>query len=211
MNAPSYPTASQTLLKGLYFFAFQVALLPDPRVCKPCSSPASGNAPLGKKGSREQAASFQRPPRRPVPVVLLSLDWARNAPYSLDKVRVREGAVGPSFSQTATSRVPGYGGETCRTTKSKDKGKRRHPEENRQRDNLQITKLGDDQERRAKWQKTQGRELLASTKKTQWMRTARKVQQRKPVPPMRKNRPEQKNTKKTETASKTGANEKTYP
>ena len=29
-NAPSYPTASQTLLKGLYFIAFQVALLPDP-------------------------------------------------------------------------------------------------------------------------------------------------------------------------------------
>ena len=102
-------------------------------------------------------------------------------------------------------------GKTCRTTNSKDKGKWPHPEENRQRDNLQITKLGDDQERRAKWQKTQGRELLASTKKTQWMRTARKVQQRKPVPPMRKNRPEQKNTKKTETASKTGANEKTYP
>ena len=31
---------------------------------------------------------------------------------------------------------------------------------------LQITKLGDDQERRAKWRKTEGRELLASTKKT---------------------------------------------
>ena len=30
---------------------------------------------------------------------------------------------------------------------------------------LQITKLGDDQERRAKWRKTEGRELLASTKK----------------------------------------------
>ena len=28
---------------------------------------------------------------------------------------------------------------------------------------------------------------------------------------MRKNRPEYKNTKKTETASKTGANQKTYP
>ena len=42
------------------------------------------------------------------------------------------------------------------------------------------------------------------------MRTAKKVQQRKPNP-MRKNRPEQKNTKKTETATKTGPNEKTYP
>ena len=48
--------------------------------------------------------------KRSIPVVLLSLDWARNAPYSLDKVRVREGAVGPSFSQTATSSVPGYDG-----------------------------------------------------------------------------------------------------
>ena len=30
---------------------------------------------------------------------------------------------------------------------------------------LQITKLGDDQERRAKWRKTEGRERLSSTKK----------------------------------------------
>ena len=66
-------------------------------------------------------------------MVLLSLDWARNAPYYLDKVRVREGAVGPSFSQTATSRVPGYGGD-LQNEKSKDKGKRPHPEENRQRE-----------------------------------------------------------------------------
>ena len=59
----------------------------------------------------QQVASFQRPPKQVIPVVLLSLDWARNAPYSLEKVRVREGAVGPSFSQTATSRVPGYDGD----------------------------------------------------------------------------------------------------
>ena len=103
-------------------------------VCKPRSSPASENAPLGKKGHvNQQAASFQRPPRRPAQVVLLSLDCARNAPYYLDKVRVREGAVGPSFSQTATSRVPGYGGD-LQNEKSKDKGKRPHPEENRQRE-----------------------------------------------------------------------------
>ena len=79
---------------------------------------------------------------------------------------------------------------------------------------LQWTKLGDDQERRPyppKWRKTKGRELLASTKKKQWMTTAKQVKHRKPAPPMRKNRPEQKNTKKTETASKTGANQKTYP
>ena len=66
--------------------------------CKPRSSSASENAPLGKKGHvNQQAASFQRPPKRPAQVVWLSLDWARNAPYYLDKVRVREGAVGPSF------------------------------------------------------------------------------------------------------------------
>ena len=93
-----------------------------------CSSPASELLPLvgrstsffpglrkctprQKRHVNQQAASFQRPPKRPAQVVLLSLDWARNAPYYLDKVRVREGAVGPSFSQTATSRVPGYGGD----------------------------------------------------------------------------------------------------
>ena len=146
-------------------------------------------------------------------MVLLSLDWARNAPYSLDKVRVRDGAVRPSFSQTATSRVPGYGGylqNEKAKTKASDPIQRRIAEGNER----PPTKLGDDQERRPyppKWRKTKGRELLASTKKTQWMRTAKKVQQRKPAPPMRKNRPEQKNTKKTETASKTGANQKTYP
>ena len=44
------------------------------------------------------------------------------------------------------------------------------------------------------------------------MRTAKKSAHRKPAPSMRKNRPEQKkNSKKTETASKTGANQKTLP
>ena len=82
------------------------------------SSPASGNAPLGKKRGyvNQQAASFQRPPKKPVPVVLLSLDLARNAPY-FEKARFREGAVGPSFSQRATSRVPGYGGEDLQNVK----------------------------------------------------------------------------------------------
>ena len=77
-------------------------------------------------------------------------------PNSLDKVRVR--AVGPSFSQTATSRVPGDRGEL----KKQRQRQATNPEENRQ---SEITKLGDDQERRAKWRKTKGRELLASTKK----------------------------------------------
>ena len=194
-----------------------------------CSSPASELLPLvGRSTSffpglrkctprqqghvNQQAASFQRPPKRPAQVVLLSLDWARNAPYYLDKVRVQEGAVGPSFSQTATSRVPGYGGDL----QNEKKQRQRQATPSRGESptgNHQITKLGDDQERRPfpKWRNTKGRELLASTKKTQWMRTAKKVKHRKPAPPMRKNRPEQKTTKKTETASKTGANEKTYP
>ena len=94
-------------------------------------------------------------------------------PNSLDKVRVR--AVGPSFSQRATARVPGDRGGL---KKSKDKGKRPiqrriakrkmkdlQPIQRRIAKDLQITKLGDDQERRAKWRKTKGRELLASTKK----------------------------------------------
>ena len=66
-------------------------------------------------------------------MVLLSLYWAMNAPYYLDKVRVREGAVGPSFSQTATFRVPVYSGD-LKQEKSKDKGKRPHPEENPKRE-----------------------------------------------------------------------------
>ena len=144
----------------------------------------------------QQAASFQRPPKTPAQVVLLSLDWARNAPYSLEKVRVREGAVGPSFSQTARSRVQ-RGPETGKKQRQRQATPSRGESPKGVKD-LQITKLGDDQERRpfSKWRKTKGRELLASTKKTQWMRTAKKVQQRKPAPPMRKNRPEQKKYQK---------------
>ena len=100
---------------------------------------------------------------------------------------------------------------TCRTKKAKTKASDPIQRRIAKGNERPPTKLGDDQERRPfpKWRK--GSELLASTKKTQWMRTAKKVQQRKPAPPIRKNRPEQKNTKKTETASKTGANQKTYP
>ena len=83
-------------------------------------------------------------PVRSVSVVLLSLDSGQGMhPNSLDKVRVR--AVGPSWSQRATSNVPGNRGGL---KKSKDKGKRSkqrriakrrnerpstHPEKNRQR------------------------------------------------------------------------------
>ena len=44
-------------------------------------------------------------------------------PNSLDKVRVREGAVGPSFSQTATSRVPRYSGAKKAKTKASDQSR----------------------------------------------------------------------------------------
>ena len=96
-----------------------------------------------------------------------------------------------------------------RAEKSKDKGKRpiqrriakrnerpsTNPEKNRQRP-------PDHQARRRSRKESQvaqnGRERVIGQheEKTQWMRTAKKVQQRKPAPPMRKNRPEQKNTKK---------------
>ena len=93
--------------------------------------------------------------------------WARNAPYFY-KARVR--AVGPSCSQRATSReFRDTVEKTCRTTqKSKGKGKRskqrriakRITLQRRLAKDLQITKLGDDQERRPpplfpKWRKTE--------------------------------------------------------
>ena len=141
-------------------------------------------------------------------MVLLSLDSGQGMhPNSLDKVRVR--AVGPSWSQRATSNVPGNRGGL---KKSKDKGKRSkqrriakrrnerpstHPEKNRQRP-------PDHQARRRSRKETltqvaqNGRKRVIGQheEKTQWMRTAKKVQQRKPAPPMRKNRPEQKKYQK---------------
>ena len=70
--------------------------------------------PSATKGYvNQQAASFQRPPKQVIPVVLLSLDFGQGMhPTYLDNVR--EGAVGPSFSQT---RVPGYGGEDLQNDK----------------------------------------------------------------------------------------------
>ena len=104
---------------------------------------------------------------------------------------------------------------TCRTKKQRQRqATPSRGESPKGMKDLQITKLRDDQERRPtpfQVAQQEGRELLASTKKTQWMRTAKKVKHRKHVPPMRKNRPQQKITKKTETASKTGANEKSIP
>ena len=70
------------------------------------------------------------------------------------------------FTQGHDQRVPGYGGEDLQNdTKSKDKGKRpnqgriakRITLQRRLAKDLQITKLGDDQERRPfpKWRKTE--------------------------------------------------------
>ena len=49
----------------------QPFFLPRPQEMHP--SPTKGHV-------NQQAASFQRPPKQVIPVVLLSLDWARNAP-----------------------------------------------------------------------------------------------------------------------------------
>ena len=84
--------------------------------------------------------------------------WARNAPY-LPRQGQSPSCWTFMFTEGHDQRVPGYGGEDLQNdTKSKDKGKR--PNQGRiakritlqrriaQGDNLQITKLGDDQERR---------------------------------------------------------------
>ena len=96
------------------------------------SSPASGNVPLGNEATRE-----------PTGCVLSKVGQSRSSrwscchwigqgmhPNSLDKVRVREGAVGPSFSQTATSRVPGYRGGL----KKQRQRQATNPEENSQKE-----------------------------------------------------------------------------
>ena len=182
-------------------------------VCKLRSSPAPGNAPLGNQGTRE-----------PTGCVLSKVGqssrwscchWILGKECTLLTSR-RSELLDLHFHRRPRPEFQDTVGKTCRTTKSEDKGKR-PPIQKRiaQGDNLQITKLGDDQERRPTpsqvAQNERERVIGQHEEKTQWMRTARKVQQRKPAPPMRKNRPEQKNTKKTETASKTGANQKTCP
>ena len=85
------------------------------------SSPASRKCTPRQPREHQQAASCPRSAKAAsVSVVLLSLDSGQGMhPNSLDKVRVR--AVGPSWSQRATSNVPGNRGGL---KKSKDKGKR---------------------------------------------------------------------------------------
>ena len=108
------------------------------------SSPASGNAPLGKRYVNQQAASWSKVgSSRSVPMVLLSLDFGQEMHPTSRK------GQSPScwtfmVTQGHDQRVPGYGGEDLQNdTKSKDKGKRPNqgriakritpPEETRQR------------------------------------------------------------------------------
>ena len=103
-------------------------------VCKPRSFPASENAPLGKKVHvNQQAASFQRPPKMSAQVVLLSLDWARNAPY-LDKVKVRGELLNLHFHRRPVI-VPVFQGTAGPEERKKQRQRQAtHPEENRQRE-----------------------------------------------------------------------------
>ena len=121
--------------------------------------------------------------------------WIRQGmhPNSLEKVRVREGAVGPSFSQRATSRVPGYGGEDLQNvkkakTKASDQSRGESPKG--QPPDHQARRRSRKETLSQVAQNERERVIGQHEEKTQWMTTARKVQQRKPAPPMRKNRPE---------------------
>ena len=140
----SFPASAQLPLVGL-----STLVLPRPQAMHP-SATKGAREPTGCVVSKVGSSSV-------CPDGLAVTGFgARNAPYYLDKVRVR--AVGPSCSQRATSReFRDTVGKTCRTTqKSKDKGKRpiqrriakRITLQRRIAKDLQITKLGDDQERR---------------------------------------------------------------
>ena len=156
-------------------------------VCKLRSSPASGNAPLGNQGTRE-----------PTGCVLSKVGqssrwscchWILGKECTLLTSR-RSELLDLHFHRRPRPEFQDTVGKTCRTTKSKDKGKRPPPEENRPRG-----QPPDHQARRRSRKETltqvaqNGRERVLGQheeKKTQWTRTARKVQQRKPAPPMRK-------------------------
>ena len=108
----SFPASAQLPLVGL-----STLVLPRPQAMHP-SATKGAREPTGCVVSKVGSSSV-------CPDGLAVTGFgARNAPYYLDKVRVR--AVGPSCSQRATSReFRDTVGKTCRTTqKSKDKGKR---------------------------------------------------------------------------------------
>ena len=62
----SFPASALLAQVGRFTF-----VLPRPQEMHPSATKGHLN---------QQAASFQRPPKQVIPVVLLSLDWARNAP-----------------------------------------------------------------------------------------------------------------------------------
>ena len=135
--------------------ACQVALLTR-------SSPASGNAPHGKEDNCIKDVRTNRPrhfkghQRCPCPVRLAVTGLGKEC--TLTSIRSEcEGAVGPSFSKGPVIfpvlNDDTAGPEKKRKAKTKASGQSRgeSPKGNRQ-----ITKLGDDQERRNthKWRKT---------------------------------------------------------
>ena len=89
---------------------------------------------------------------------------------------------------------------TCRTKKAKTKASDPIQRRIAKGNERPPTKLGDDQERRPTpfqvAQNERKRVIGQHEEKKQWMRTAMKVNHRKPAPPRRKNRPEQKNYQK---------------
>ena len=140
-------------------------------VCPPSFFPGLRKCtPRQKKSGyvNQQAAPFQRPPKKACPGGLAVTGFGKECTLTPSRRSESERELldlhfhrgpRPEFQDTV--------GKTCRTSKKQRQRQATNPEENRQRDNLQITKLGDDQERRPfpKWRKTKGRELLASTKK----------------------------------------------
>ena len=166
LNAPSYPTASQTDPKGLYFIvvsffrwpcyqiqadtpvdvwsnhACQVALFfPGVRTVSSGgsvhlrSSPASGNAPLGKKGSREPTGCVISKATQEGLSRWSCCHWIGQGMHPTPSIRSESERelLDLHFHRRPLPEFQGTVG-TCRTKKSKDKGKQPHPEENRQRE-----------------------------------------------------------------------------
>ena len=134
-------------------------------VCKPRSSPASGNAPLGKKGVREPTGCVQGRLKQVCPGGLAVTGLGKECTLLTSRRSVRK-LLDLHFHRGPRPESSGIRwGRPAERQKKQRQRQATNPEENRQRDNLQITKLGDDQERRANWRKTKGRELLSSTKK----------------------------------------------
>ena len=159
-------------------------------VCKLRSSPASGNAPLGNQGTREPTGCvISKATKAGHPGGLAVTGLGKEC-----TLLPREGQSPSCWSfiftdgHVQSSRI--RWGRPAERQKAKTKASDPPPEENRPRG-----QPPDHQARRRSRKETltqvaqNGRERVLGQheeKKTQWMRTARKVQQRKPAPPMRK-------------------------